>query len=342
MLSVSSFDDFKAASNEVLSFLRKRLGFDLWMVTRVDQNDWIVLTAVDHGYQVEPGHVFQWTDSFCSRMVNDLGPRIAPNSNQVPAYAEAPIGQQVAIGAYIGVPLLRNDGSLFGTLCAVDPQPQPDEIVDELPTIEMLASLLTTILEKELAVEAERKCAERARARSLSDPLTGLYNLRGWEELAVQEVRRCQRYGNPATLLSIDLDDLKCVNDREGHAAGDALLKRTAMTLLSVARDSDIIARLGGDEFWIMAVECERTSASALLKRLSQAFESEAISASIGMAFIRDYSNLASAMEAADSAMYAQKHIRKTQTPVGLNVSGRSIESGQQSSLPDNMSSSNA
>ncbi len=325
MLSVSSFDDFKAASNEVLKFLRKRLGFDLWMVTRVDHEDWIVLTALDHGYGVTPGQFFQWTDSFCCQMVNDLGPRIAPDSKEVPAYAAAPIGQQVPIGAYIGVPLLRNDGSLFGTLCAIDSQPQPEAIIDELPVVEMLASLLTTILEKELAVEAERKLAEHARASALSDPLTGLYNLRGWEGLADQEVRRCQRYGNPATLYSIDLDNLKQVNDREGHAAGDAVLRRVAATLKSIARDSDIIARLGGDEFWLMAVECERTAATSLANRLRQALEAQAISASIGAAFVRDHSDLSSVMKAADQAMYEEKRRRKGRVPVARHKSEKGI-----------------
>ena len=95
MITLTAFDDFKAASTEVMNYLHSQLGFKLWMVTRTESEDWIVLNANDHGYEVAPGDVFRWTDSFCSRMVKGQGPRIAPSSKAVPAYAAAPIGQQV-------------------------------------------------------------------------------------------------------------------------------------------------------------------------------------------------------------------------------------------------------
>jgi len=91
------------------------------MVTRTKGDDWIVLHAEDHGYGVENDAVFKRADSFCSQMVQGLGPSMASDSDLMPAYASAPIGKQVKIGAYVGVPLSDADGSLFGTLCAIDP-----------------------------------------------------------------------------------------------------------------------------------------------------------------------------------------------------------------------------
>ena len=108
------FESFEKASRSVLSLLHQRLGFDLWMMTRTDGQDWIVLQVEDHGYKVKEGSVFRWADSFCSQMVLGLGPRVAPCAQEIPTYAAAPIGQQVAIGAYIGVPIQNSDGSLFG------------------------------------------------------------------------------------------------------------------------------------------------------------------------------------------------------------------------------------
>jgi diguanylate cyclase len=107
---------FQEAGGAVLEFLSNRLPFGLWMVTRTDGDDWIVLSASDHGYSVKPGDLLRWSDSFCSRMVDGKGPRIAPRSAEVPTYAEAPIGRQVPIEAYVGVPIMRADNSLFGTL----------------------------------------------------------------------------------------------------------------------------------------------------------------------------------------------------------------------------------
>jgi len=91
--------DFASAARAVISFLHRRLGFGLWMVTRTEGDDWIVLQSEDHGYQVAPGKVFRWADSFCAEMVQGHGPRIAPDSQRVRAYAAAPIGRQVEIGA---------------------------------------------------------------------------------------------------------------------------------------------------------------------------------------------------------------------------------------------------
>ena len=97
--------DFETAGKAVLFFLRARFGFGLWMITRTEGNDWIVLQAEDHGYGVSAGTVLRWSYSFCSEMVKGNGPRIAPDSAEVPAYVRAPIGQQVPIRAYVGIPL---------------------------------------------------------------------------------------------------------------------------------------------------------------------------------------------------------------------------------------------
>lgn len=114
---LTAYEDFESAASGVLTVLQQSLGFGLWMVTRTEGDAWIVLATADTAYGVAPGDVFRWSDSFCSRMVRGEGPRIAPDSRAVPVYAEAPIGQQVPIGAYVGMPMHLSDGSLFGTLC---------------------------------------------------------------------------------------------------------------------------------------------------------------------------------------------------------------------------------
>lgn len=311
MIPLNAYDDFEAASTEVMNYLHSKLGFKLWMVTRTESDDWIVLNANDHGYDVNAGDVFRWTDSFCSRMVEGQGPRIAPCSDEVPAYASAPIGQQVPIGAYVGVPLTRSSNEVFGTLCAIDPDPKPAEISEELPLVEMMARLLTTILENELKAEEEHRRAERANAEAMTDALTGLYNRRGWDELLATEDDRCKRYGHPASVVSIDLDDLKTVNDEQGHAKGDALLQRAAEALRSVTRESDIVARMGGDEFSILAVECDQEGAQALMNRLESAFQETDVGASIGMSMRNASASLADALDIADKQMYERKNRRK-------------------------------
>lgn len=311
-LSAGMFLNFEAAARGTLSFLHKRLGFGLWMVTRTEGDDWIVLQSEDHGYDVKDGMVFRWADSFCSRMVMGEGPRIAPRSSDVAAYASAPIGRQVPIEAYVGVPLTGADGELFGTLCAIDPHVQPVSIVKDQELLELLAGLLSTLLQTEMQFANEARRAERAQAEALSDALSGLFNRRGWLRLLAGEEQRCRRYGHPAGVIAIDLDDLKGVNDRHGHFAGDELIARAGSVLRTVVRSSDVAARVGGDEFALLAVESDPAAATALLERLRAALAEADVRASLGLAMRHPSRGLEHAWEEADSAMYMQKRQHAT------------------------------
>lgn len=302
-----AFNDFQSAAHAVLAYLHKRFGFGLWMVTRTEGEDWIVLQAEDHGYGVKAGSVFRWADSFCSEMVKGNGPRIAPDCDTVAVYAAAPIGRQVPIKAYIGVPLTKADGSLFGTLCAIDPVSQSPEIVAEQHLVELLARLLSTILHADLLLSHEIRRNERLELEAQTDPLTGLFNRRAWDQMLHREEERCLRFGHPAAAVVVDLDGLKQVNDREGHAAGDALIVCAAQALRASVREVDILARLGGDEFGVVAVECNEAGGHALVARLRAAFAAYGVDASIGMAMRDPTWGLDAAWQRADRLMYSEK-----------------------------------
>lgn len=309
-MSTQPITDFESASREVLAFLSRRFGFGLWMVTRTLGDDWILLHTEGSGYDLKPGAVFRWKDSICSAMMQGNGPHIAPDTARIPSYASAPINRQIPIGAYIGVPLVHSDGSLFGTLCAIDPKPQSPELVRDQEIIELFARLLSAILQADLRATQYARASERLLAESLNDDLTGLYNRRGWDRLLAGEEERCRRHGHAATVFVIDLDNLKETNDKEGHAAGDNLIVRAAGALRLV-RSADVVARLGGDEFGILSVECGREGAPVLAARLSQALENSGVQASMGFFTRHPALGLEEAWKAADMAMYAQKRTRK-------------------------------
>ncbi|MGF1517641.1 MAG: diguanylate cyclase [Nodosilinea sp.] len=306
-MNASQLIDFNTAALAVLTYLHDRIGFDLWMVTRTEGDDWIVLQANDQGYGVKAGDVFNWTDSFCSRMVEGKGPRIAPCSDTVDAYASAPIGQQVKISAYVGVPLTKEDGSLFGTLCAIDPVPQPPVIQQELPLIELLAQLLSRILQAEMKVAEQTRLAEHLQTEALTDVLTGLYNRRGWDQLLSSEEERCAIYGYPACIIVLDIDGLKVTNDSQGHSAGDLLLQQTGDVLRQITRRQDIVARIGGDEFAMLCVECTLDEGELIKQRLAQALVAHQLRASVGIAGRHPSQGLRWAWANADQAMYNHK-----------------------------------
>ena len=304
-------NDFAAAAQATMAYLRRRLGFRLWLVARTEGDDWIVLHADDAGDDVHPGQAYKWTDTLCSRMVLGHGPNIAPNVADVPAYAEAPLGQRLPAGAYVGVPLRRTDGSLFGTLCGMDPQPQPLEIREELETVTLLGDLLAAILNTELdAGEASRR-ADLAEADATRDAATGLLNRRAWDMMTAREEERCSRYGHSACVVSIDLDDLQFINDTQGKAAGDALLLRAGRALAQVTRGTDVVARLGGAEFAMLMVECDYFDAQALLMRVQESLAVSDVRASLGMAMRKPGYDLEEAFAMAQAEMVRARRTRK-------------------------------
>jgi diguanylate cyclase len=303
----SSFADFDGAARGALAFLHRRLGFGLWMVTRVEGDHWVALQTENHAYDQDPVTVFRWSETFCARMVLNQGPRVAPRLSEVPAYAEALIGRQIPVGAYIGVPLRHADGRLFGTLCGIDPEPQPEAVAAELPLVELIAALLSTVLQGELAASAAQRRAEQAQAEALTDSVTGLYNRRGWDTLLTGEDARCRRYGHPACVVSLGLGPRTSLDAFAGDAAGDAILAHIGQLLRHNARAHDIVARVGEGAFAILGVECERGAAEAFEERLRAALGRAGVDAAIGLGIRDPAADLYHAWERADQAMLAEQ-----------------------------------
>lgn len=312
---VAPLPSFGAAATQVLQFLHDRVGMGLWMVTRTAGEDWVVLHAEDHGYGVEAGTVFRWSDSFCSRMVRGLGPRIAVDAQVVPVYREAPLGRQVPIGSYVGIPLADSEGQLFGTLCAIDPSPQPARLQREQGLIELQGRLLSSVLSTELRALDVARRAELAERHADRDAMTGLLNRRGWDGVVAAEEERCARYASPAAVLALDLDGLQQVNDTGGHAAGDELVVRAAQLLRRSCRSTDVVARLGGDEFGVLAVETTTEDGARLRARLRALFADAGVEVSIGVAgrypALPPHSGLDDAWRQADALLYQDKRSRR-------------------------------
>jgi len=106
-----------------------------------------------------------------------------------------------------------------------------------------------------------RQALERERALSRTDFLTGALNSRAFGEQAALELDRVRRYGRPCTVLYLDLDNFKAVNDRDGHTAGDQLLRTVAQAMRDCVRRTDLVARLGGDEFAVLLPETNAAAA---------------------------------------------------------------------------------
>ncbi len=170
-------------------------------------------------------------------------------------------------------------------------------------------------------LEASRSRISELEARVDIDPLTDILNRRGFERELKRSLAYVKRYGTSAALVYLDLDGFKPVNDRHGHAAGDAVLKAIAAALLRNVRASDVVARIGGDEFavllWNVGGPAAATKAAALETAVYSTpvrWENSTlvVGASAGVAPLGALDSAADVLARADAAMYARKAERKT------------------------------
>jgi len=179
-------------------------------------------------------------------------------------------------------------------------------------------------------VEQEKKLTELgalyedARQRAVTDGLTGLYNHGHFKELLALEFARCKRYGSPLTLLLVDIDHFKKINDTFGHLTGDVVLRRVAHALRGQVRDCDWVARYGGEEMAILLPSTDLKGALVVAERIRRfvrdmVFLTEekqqvpAITVSIGVAEQRKSDTPTGLINRADQALYQAKSSGRNQ-----------------------------
>lgn len=183
-----------------------------------------------------------------------------------------------------------------------------------------LAQQLATLGEKIKLMESEaeqnRSSLEKHRHKALHDPLTELPNREAYNERAVAEVQRWQRYQRPLTIAIFDIDYFKKINDNFGHQAGDRVIKVIGRSIAKRLREVDFFCRYGGEEFVAFMPETDADSALVVLEKLREAIAKAAfnyknqpmsISISIGLTEFKAGDDLASAFERADKALYRAK-----------------------------------
>jgi len=177
-----------------------------------------------------------------------------------------------------------------------------------------------TMLASQAAVSIENaRLYETLQRLAVTDPLTKLFRRNYFEEQMEAELGRCRRYGRPLSVMMLDIDHFKSVNDTYGHAAGDAVLQGLSGLLRRYARKDDLLARYGGEEFVAYLVETDEEGARLAGERVRQGAENQEfilpdgrklkITISVGTAsFPSDADDVATLVQRADLALYAAKH----------------------------------
>ncbi|MEU7958283.1 diguanylate cyclase [Micromonospora humida] len=222
---------------------------------------------------------------------------------------------------YVAVPFTAPGGDATGREPAVGVLVLYDRLGGDEFDDDDLATLRTFAGHAAVAVENVR-VHEEAQRLSLTDPLTGLWNYRYLRESLRREVERASRFGRMLSILVLDLDRFKTVNDSYGHAAGDAVLAEFARRVRGEIREVDLAFRQGGEEFVVLLPETDARGAATVAERLGAAVRDTpvvvpghaggpttiAVSVSIGIAVYPDHASTGvEVLDAADEALYAAK-----------------------------------
>ncbi|MER3422366.1 MAG: hypothetical protein C4293_03190 [Nitrospiraceae bacterium] len=225
--------------------------------------------------------------------------------------------------SFISVPL-KPDRRTIGVLNICDKVSGEAFSPEDLERVATVANYATLAIERSVL---HQKTEELTRL-SILDPLTGLVNRRHFEERLREEVERTKRHHSPLSLIMVDLDDFKAINDRFGHPVGDQALQTAARIIRQTVRTIDVACRYGGEEFAIILPHTPTSGAITIAERICSEFRKmdlgipqgklrHAITGSLGVA---SYSNLADTPEAliqqSDAALYTAKQRGKDQVVV--------------------------
>jgi diguanylate cyclase (GGDEF)-like protein len=248
----------------------------------------------------------------------ELEEKLAGLNVQLPAYFKA---------ATL-IPLVHA-GKFKGSLCMVSGTRERAVPKNDMKMVADLADRVAVVVSHaELFAQVEMQ--------AVTDPMTGLYNRRYFEEQLTKELDRYQRFKHPFSLIIVDLDLLKKINDKFGHNSGDLAIKHIANVLRRNVRDVDTVGRFGGEEFVVLLPETDNQHARMVSERICSAIREEpladigTITASLGLAsFPLDAQDRETLFELADQALFlAKDQGRNRVCSVSEDLLPSKIESG--------------
>ncbi len=263
--------------------------------------------------------------TFCHYAITSDSPLVLDDVTQDPVFNAVPTVKSLGVQAYIGIPLVTDDGQVIGSFCAIDFKPKHwterdiDILTDlarsTMREIDLRALIRTSASTNLQLVEQMKKVNElnhQLELLSTTDPLTGVKNRRAFEISLAQELALVKRRSTPLSLIVVDVDHFKKINDTHGHAAGDVALQNLASLLSKSARDVDIVARIGGEEFAIILPDTESSCALNVAERMRSTIQNGAwpfmpLTVSLGTATLLHQEGADNLLKRADKAMYLAK-----------------------------------
>ena len=319
--TIAEADDLDSALRKVLTAVSVSAG---WSVAEawLPSDDHTVLVPAPAWYAGRPGLEEFREESERQRFTIGQGlvggaweTGVPVWSRDVPhdeTFTRTAAARKSGLGAGVAIPVLAANEVVAVLAFFLDEARDRDQALVDL--VSGVAAQLGQLFRRREAEAELSNMVDRFRELSLVDELTGISNRRGFLAVADEEMKLARRMGEELTLLFVDIDSMKEINDTQGHAGGDAALRAVAAALQQTLRESDLVARIGGDEFAVLlwgGPEAEREVRTRLRARLHAQGAGAAVAPSVSVGSTRiDPSGSASLgehMAAADHSMYEHK-----------------------------------
>lgn len=242
---------------------------------------------------------------YCETVLSSHHPLHVTDATQDPDWSDH-LDVQMGMVSYFGVPVYWPDGKLFGTFCVLDSNPK-HYTEHQQRMVREFAEVIETLLAYVVSFE-------RMEFLATHDALTGCMSRGAFLEKLKAELLRMKRYSRPVSLLFLDVDHFKAINDQHGHAMGDQVLARLAECIESNCRETDFVGRLGGEEFGVCLPETTLDGAREHAERLRRAVEQSRladidlhVTISIGVALTMEGETIDTLLARADAALYLAK-----------------------------------
>jgi diguanylate cyclase (GGDEF)-like protein/PAS domain S-box-containing protein len=311
-LMQKALDEIEALTGSLVSFYhfvdedQNNLSLQTWSTRTQD----VFCVAEGRGlhYSIQDAGV--WVDC-----VHQRKPVIHNDYASLPHRKGMPEGHATVIRELV-VPTMRS-GKVVSIL-GVGNKPSDYENQD-IELVSYIADLVWEIVEQKRAAEHIRQLNSQLESLAMTDELTGLMNRRSFFIRGASEIKRVRRYHTPLSLLMLDLDGFKTINDQYGHEIGDVMLQSVAQILCVIVRECDLVARMGGEEFSILLPNTKPKDAENMAERIRLAVEAiecpvpdgiVTVTASIGVSgYSQDVADIDAILRNADAAMYQAKRV---------------------------------
>jgi diguanylate cyclase (GGDEF)-like protein len=226
------------------------------------------------------------------------GETLVCDDSETDARVDLEACRHVGARSLVVVPLLH-DAHAAGVLKVYSRKPSAFT-PEHVRVLTLLADMIGSAL-------ARAELLDQLHQLALTDELTGLANRRSWYDHLEHALARARRSAAPLSVVVLDLNGFKQINDKQGHAAGDRLLRTVSACWSAVLRDSDVLGRIGGDEFAVILDQTDGETAARVAARIETSLPAAEVSVATGIATWNGVEDVEGFLSRADAAMYEQK-----------------------------------